>query len=491
MARVLDPGGRLRVPEQHIQANMIGSQAFKTHINCWDYRDNGLFGPDASKYVLHDQRRWFSRIESGDRIQIVPTAFFPGWSNFTKEARIEIWTEELDQKPQLQHSLWESQASSPYRPLDIQKKEIRLVVIEPQSDNEDIIRLSLEHTFLGESEATLFEALSYCWGSVDDLKPIILKCSDTSEPDIELQVTGNLFSALKCLRRPDTPRKNWIDFICINQSDIEERNQQITLMRLIYASAEHVRVWLGKSDEELKDQFNFIRNIAQKEQNPQPLMEVSSEQTLSQLPATHREIFWNTYIVGYDRIFWRPWFERVWVLQEVWSTLSTVLDDPAKMVDRVTVQQGNDELPWHLILRTNHCLGYYTWESKKRLAAIWESLFIRSEASNDSHLLGYKPAPRQDILTVVIAGLDMHATDRRDNIFALLGFGEETHNIAQLQDLIRPDYYKTTVQVYSDFTRWWIEEHHSLRILSALHSLTGLHWQQENLAGIKHAVTMG
>jgi hypothetical protein len=43
----------------------------------------------------------------------------------------------------------------------------------------------------------------------------------------------------------------WIDAICINQSDNEEKSQQVRLMGEIYSKAEVVRVWLGPSTEDV------------------------------------------------------------------------------------------------------------------------------------------------------------------------------------------------------------------------------------------------
>jgi hypothetical protein len=70
----------------------------------------------------------------------------------------------------------------------------------------------------------------------------------------------------------------------------------------------------------------------------------------------------------------------------------------------------------------------------------------------------------------------MEASDPRDKIFALLPFGEETYSISDLPDLARPDYTKSTVQVFTDFTRWWIETNSSLGILSAVHAQPGRDW---------------
>jgi len=61
---------------------------------------------------------------------------------------------------------------------------------------------------------------------------------------------------------------------------------------------------------------------------------------------------------------------------------------------------------------------------------------------------------RTGILDVFIKGLDLDATDPRDKTFALLQFGEETRNLEKLPSELRPDYHKTTVQVYANLSRW-------------------------------------
>ncbi|KAI1122865.1 heterokaryon incompatibility protein-domain-containing protein [Nemania abortiva] len=60
-----------------------------------------------------------------------------------------------------------------------------------------------------------------------------------------LQVTSNLELALRSLRRENATRTLWIDALCINQEDKDEKEVQIQRMGWIYANAEFVVVWLG------------------------------------------------------------------------------------------------------------------------------------------------------------------------------------------------------------------------------------------------------
>jgi hypothetical protein len=41
----------------------------------------------------------------------------------------------------------------------------------------------------------------------------------------------------------------WIDFISIDQTNVQERNHQVQMMKQIYRNAESVSVWLGEEDK--------------------------------------------------------------------------------------------------------------------------------------------------------------------------------------------------------------------------------------------------
>ncbi|KAH6674395.1 heterokaryon incompatibility protein-domain-containing protein, partial [Halenospora varia] len=57
----------------------------------------------------------------------------------------------------------------------------------------------------------------------------------------------NLEAALRRLRLSGKQRTIWIDAVCINQNDIQERQDQVSLMRQIYEQAEQVVIWLGEN----------------------------------------------------------------------------------------------------------------------------------------------------------------------------------------------------------------------------------------------------
>ncbi|GAW23816.1 hypothetical protein ANO14919_133930 [Xylariales sp. No.14919] len=136
-----------------------------------------------------------------------------------------------------------------------------------------------------------FEALSYVWGDVTDTLPITVQ----GQPH---NVTRNLYSALHSLRYPNRIRTLWVDALCINQTDISERNHQVGLMGRIYSTAKHVVAWLGEANSRDEDILHVI--------------EASGLD-----PDLHwTEIFARGNPFSLYFFLRNPWWDRVWTAQE-------------------------------------------------------------------------------------------------------------------------------------------------------------------------------
>ncbi|PPJ59701.1 hypothetical protein CBER1_10540 [Cercospora berteroae] len=93
-------------------------------------------------------------------------------------------------------------------------------------------------------EVLPYEALSYTWGVFQKGRTIYYRSGRNQR--IVVPVTDNLFKALRGLRpRRGKPRTIWIDALCINQADLQERSAHVRFMPEIYRWAEIVNVWLG------------------------------------------------------------------------------------------------------------------------------------------------------------------------------------------------------------------------------------------------------
>ena len=147
-----------------------------------------------------------------------------------------------------------------YMPLPKEGSRIRLVELLPSNSLHIQCRMhtadvNRTESILVEDKPRTYEALSYTWQSQKLSKSII--CDGKRLP-----VTQNLYDALQELQRPTTSRLLWIDAICINQTDNEERSNQVAIMRQIYSRASVVTAWIGQENDEMRWAFGLIEKMA-------------------------------------------------------------------------------------------------------------------------------------------------------------------------------------------------------------------------------------
>jgi hypothetical protein len=81
-------------------------------------------------------------------------------------------------------------------------------------------------------------ALSYRWGIDEPSHGIHID-------GVPVRVQSNLHDYLQLLSNEAQHDWYFIDYLCINQSDIVERSHQVRLMRQIYGCASEVIAWMG------------------------------------------------------------------------------------------------------------------------------------------------------------------------------------------------------------------------------------------------------
>jgi hypothetical protein len=82
-------------------------------------------------------------------------------------------------------------------------------------------------------------------------------------PNGVLKIKPNLAAVLRQLRLADALRTLWIDAICINQDDENEKGQQVALMGDIYRTAISVQIWLGAGSEATSTTADFLKPLAE------------------------------------------------------------------------------------------------------------------------------------------------------------------------------------------------------------------------------------
>jgi hypothetical protein len=175
-----------------------------------------------------------------------------------------------------------------YSPLPPEGYNIRLLCLLPNEDEAAPLQCALRNYSLPklDTRTHLYEALSYVWGNPDETLPI---CVDGGQ----FPVTLNLHAALSHLRDRSFERIIWVDAVCIDQTNSEERKKQVQLMAKIYSKAHRVIVWLGKGSADTIGALEDIHLAANEERTERSKKEINQQAILNLLQ--------------------RPWFQRIWV----------------------------------------------------------------------------------------------------------------------------------------------------------------------------------
>ena len=217
---------------------------------------------------------------------------------------------------------------------------LRVLELEPGASG-DPLRCRLIATNIDQIKGR-YEATSYTWGAPVD--PETIECDG-----LPLKIQKNAFAMLNDFRLPDKVRTIWIDAICINQGDLDERAAQVTFMHFIYALAQSVTIWLGQPDQSSSIAMKFAATL----HAPKYIREYETTIGLhGGNPAQAAIDKTNLLSPGASRsglsvsadetaalieFLSRPWFSRIWVVQEA----------SACPVTRVIC--GADSVPWDQI----------------------------------------------------------------------------------------------------------------------------------------------
>ncbi|EME40241.1 hypothetical protein DOTSEDRAFT_108565, partial [Dothistroma septosporum NZE10] len=114
-----------------------------------------------------------------------------------------------------------------YTQLPLSANEIRLLTIAPAAARSDPIICTLHETRLSSSTPNSFETISYTWGDASLSGDILVNGE-------ALRIPASAVAAIRNVRTLDRERVVWIDSVCINQNDLAERGEQVTLMSRVY-----------------------------------------------------------------------------------------------------------------------------------------------------------------------------------------------------------------------------------------------------------------
>ena len=323
-------------------------------------------------------------------------------------------------------------------PLTRERREIRLIYLHPGAFGEDI-KCTITVASLHENPE--YEALSYAWGDPTQRTPIYLNGQ-------KHHATNNLVTALRYLREGiREPRVLWIDALSINQTLDEEKSWHVAIMSSIYASCKTVIIWLGPemdgNDLEHAGWFSLTRMC--------PGIDVMMQMTLSLLSELaqdkhlediqlldFREGEWDPWdddpslaLQGINVLLHRPWWERVWVIQEAVIPSKTVVTTGYLQLDWKHFMDAAQNFFKHSTTCCRQVQARIKGNGKSYLEHFHNAvepiavLRIKRQIENPS------PEYIPDFLEIFYGFCDRRATFAKDKIFSLFGLLKESDSVIQ------------------------------------------------------------
>lgn len=331
---------------------------------------------------------------------------------------------------------------------------IRLLSLWPGKSNNGI-EASL--TIVSLHDNPTYEALSYVVGDTSTKTPVT--CNGES-----IGITENLRVALLHLRSESSERVLWVDQICINQNNPEERNRQVSMMGQIFHKPLRVIVWLGPADEYTPEVWRLFSELAALQEiedlqryhidlmvKPRSSTSISNPecshpwggpelpQRLSNLPPRSSPQ-WNAL----QQILFRPWFDRVWTFQE--GIVSA----------HCNVHCGLLVIPWLRLsdaCKAISVLGLGRWIGKAQRSTAWLDIQAKRWHSQKRSTLHF----------LLIQTRSRAAGEPKDRIFAIRALVKESCAV-----LIKVEYQRALQDIYSDAVRICISQDNCLSILSCV-----------------------
>jgi hypothetical protein len=272
---------------------------------------------------------------------------------------------------------------------------MRLIEIEPAENSNDTPSCKLIHVTFAEKPQ--YEALSYTWGDQTVKEAIFVDGK-------EFLVGQNLWDALYFLRKRANGRRYWIDAICINQTDIPERNRQLRIMPHIYMRAHMVLVWLGRK----YTKYESGRSRT-------PTIEYVARHAGDGLP----------HPMG-EELYSDEYWDRVWIVQEIGKAR------------KIQVCVGEGEVAWDDFIKM-----------VEKFAQSWRRVVQSKDYNNEGGLfnlerqLQEKYARGHTLRELLENHQNSVCKDPRDKIYGFVGLAADARGFPM-------DYQKSLWEVWKD-----------------------------------------
>ena len=362
----------------------------------------------------------------------------------------------------------DQETSLEYRPL--RDFEIRLVSFKKGQGDSSPFELQLDH--FEAPKAPSYIALSYVWGDPKNSHPVNVNSRN-------FNVTQNLYEALLHIyelssifeeglsRRSESGQADlflWVDALCINQRDIDEKSKQVPKMTGIFSSAYTVLIWLGSFEKlgrkilGIELLLHVLESMSPLDEFPRPTLTF----VLSPGPRDPGDAAIRL-LETYMEIMRNDWFRRGWVVQEY-----------ALSQQKPCALLGNALFSFQSLNPLGSVLSQLLLERQGDLLKDWaDSLGLNPGILNQ---FAFGPTCMRDLiasrnfqekslanqlLSIIMNQCPKVTAVSHDKIYGLLGMV----NLAQLPAQLTPNYRLSYGQVCKDYTRFIIENTKDLRML--------------------------
>ena len=357
-----------------------------------------------------------------------------------------------------------------YRPLE-RKSEIRILHLSPALEDFESLCGTLVHVDLDSQP--YYKTLSYTWGEPDFTCTIKLDGND-------LAITQGLHSALRRLRSGNGVVVIWADAICVNQKSIPERNHGISLMQRVYGECDECMIYLGEErdnstivPEFLEELYNGYVSLYNDEgvRLGDHISSITHDSYISIPKWDHPG--W----VAFRLFISRPWFRRVWVIQEFalprlvtmvcgdWTMDATVPGMIMMLFNVITISHVvadlddpimNELAHRGLMLVQAHLRCRLRCGNKTGLA----SKIFDSPSATDTSIIASTDRSLHDLVKMTRI---CDSSDPRDRVYGVLGLCTDLGDPG-----LQADYAKEVEEVELDVLKNIFKRGHGLRILESL-----------------------
>ncbi|KAF2733110.1 hypothetical protein EJ04DRAFT_565389 [Polyplosphaeria fusca] len=265
-------------------------------------------------------------------------------------------------------------------------------------------------------------------------------------------IQPNLEGALQRLRDTKVSRTVWIDALCINQSDLDEKRIQISMMPLIYGASAQTNIWLGElRNIDIYEAMEFICDIVNQwdQKLDATYHQVGGEYVYKKrtpLPSIE-QILRERSRYRVAKFFSAQWFCRRWVIQEVVHSPSAV----------VLCSDFSIAWPW---LGLAAAIVRMSPEFKSSEVGISNAYLIYRLSRHGN----IKPADLTFLQLLRLAA-GFETSESRDAVYALLGI--RTKDNPETAPILEADYSVSLIDVHRRILDKLTDPPHPLGFLSS------------------------